>query len=208
MLRIVNYGHSCFKFSSETVSVVFDPYEGVTNLKMPFISANYCICSHQHADHNATQHVELIPTEAFINIEAIDVPHDHHNGAHRGRNKIHIFSMNGIKIAHFGDLGCIPNDDVLDKLKGLDIVFAPINGFYTISAEELKLISDIIKPRVIVPMHYHRNDNNSGYPDSNQIEIFKSMFDYKEIEETSLFVTEETFNYKALIFKRSEGDTK
>ena len=208
MLKVTNYGHACFKFSSENLSLIFDPYNGVPNLQMPMVHANYCFCSHRHDDHCATQYVELIPTEAHINIEAIDVPHDHHEGAHRGRNKIHIFSLGGYKIAHFGDLGCIPNDEVLQKLKGLDIIFAPINGFYTISAEELKQIVDLIKPRLVVPMHYHRNDNNSGYPDKNQIEAFKQIVDYKEVNETSILIDEKYFEKPVLIFNKSEGDLR
>ena len=206
MLKITNYGHSCFKFASDVVSVVFDPYNGVPNLSMPHVSANYCVCSHQHADHNATQYIELIPTEAYINIEAIVVPHDHHEGAHRGMNKIHLFSMSGYKIAHLGDLGCIPNKEVLEKLQGLDILLAPINGFYTISADELKQIIDIIKPRLVIPMHYHRDNNNSGYPDSHQIDRFKNFFDYKEVNQTSIYIDNSVFDKKVLIFTKSEGD--
>lgn len=206
MLKISYYGHSCFKFSSENVSLVIDPYQGVPNLQMPFVSSNYCICSHNHADHNATNYVELIPTEAFINIEEIKVPHDHHEGSHRGWNKIHIFMLGGYKIAHFGDLGCIPNKEVLEKLKKLDIVLAPINGFYTISAKELKQIIDIIKPRLIIPMHYYRKENNSGYKDDNQIEIFKTLIEYKEVNDDSIFINENIFEKPCLIFNKSLGD--
>ena len=39
MLKISYYGHSCFKFSSENVSLVIDPYQGVPNLEMPFVSS-------------------------------------------------------------------------------------------------------------------------------------------------------------------------
>ncbi len=208
MLKITNYGHACFKFASDKLSVVFDPYNGVPNLQMPMVDANYCLCSHQHSDHNAIQYVNLIPTEAFLNMETIDVPHDHHEGAHRGRNKIHIFSIGGYKIAHFGDLGCIPSKEVMTKLQGLDIVLAPINGFYTISAQELKQILDVIKPRLAIPMHYHRSNNNSGYPDGEQINIFKKLFEYKEVNESFIFMDEKTFEKPVLIFNKSEGDMK
>ena len=206
MLTITNYGHACFKFASEKVSVVFDPYDEVPNLQMPLISSNYCICSHKHSDHCATNYVELIPTEAHINMEEVIVPHDHHNGLHRGLNKMHIFSMGGYKLIHFGDLGCIPSADVLEKMKNADIIFAPINGFYTISAKELKQIVDIIKPRLVVPMHYYRKDHNSGYPDSGQIDIFKSIFDYKEVNTSAIIVDEKTFEKPTLIFNKSLGD--
>lgn len=206
MLRIIWYGHSCFKFVCDSFSMVIDPYDGVDGLQMPEIQANFCFCSHEHRDHNATHYVNLIPSENFANIETIVVPHDHHGGAHRGLNKIHIFSMGGYKIAHLGDIGCVPENDVLDKLKGFDIVLAPINGFYTINPQELKEICDIIKPRLVIPMHYFRKDNNSGYPDGNMIDIFKKLFDYKEVNESSLNIDENIFVKPALILTKSEGD--
>lgn len=206
MLTITNYGHACFKFASEKVSVVFDPYDEVPNLQMPMISANYCICSHKHSDHCATNYVELIPTETHLMIEEILVPHDHHNGMHRGMNKMHIFSLGGYKVIHFGDLGCIPSQDILEKMKNADIIFAPINGFYTISAKELKQIVDIIKPRLVVPMHYHRIDNNSGYPDGEQIDIFKTLIDFKEVNNPVITVDDKTFDKPVLIFNKSLGD--
>ena len=208
MLKIINYGHSCFKFISDDLSIIFDPYDGVEGLKMPEVSANYCYISHNHFDHNAIKYVDLIPTEKMVNIGFIEVPHDHHNGEHRGFNKIHLFSLGGYKIAHFGDLGCIPNQDILDKLKGFDIILAPINGFYTISSKELLKIIELIKPRLVIPMHYYRKDKNIGLKDDNQIEVIKANKPFKEIEETSVLVNQELFNKPILIFNKSEGDIR
>lgn len=206
MLTIINYGHACFKFIDENASIVFDPYDGIDGLKMPQVEANYLYVSHGHHDHNAIEYVDLIPTENRINIGSVLVPHDHHNGMKRGMNKIHIFYMGGYKIAHMGDVGCIPNEEVIKELKGLDILLIPINGFYTVSAKEAKEIVDLIKPRLVIPMHYYRKDNNSGLKDDGQIEIFKQLIDYKEVNSDTVFVNEETFNKPALIFNRSKGD--
>ena len=206
MLRIINYGHSCFKFISDEISVIFDPYDNIKNLKMPEVEANYCYCSHDHFDHNATQYVNLIPTEKQLNIGYIIVPHDHHNGSKRGLNKIHMFSLGGYKIAHLGDIGCIPDKDILEKLKGFDIILAPINGFYTISAEELTKLISIIKPRLTIPMHYYRKENDSGLPDDHQIDTFKKDNEYQEVNTSSVIVNEELFTKPVLIFNKSEGD--
>ena len=206
MLRIINYGHSCFKFVSDDLSVVFDPYDDIKNIKMPEIEANYCYCSHDHFDHCATQYVHLIPTEKIINIGYLIVPHDHDNGKKRGLNKIHMFSLGGYKIAHFGDLGCIPSKEVLEKLKGFDIILAPINGFYTISSEELVKIINIIKPRLTIPMHYYRKENDSGLPDDHQLDNFKRLVEYQETNNSSVIVNDELFAKPVLIFNKSEGD--
>ncbi len=208
MLKIINLGHASFKFVDDKVSAVFDPYEGIDGLNMPIVKANYLFISHEHHDHNAREYVELEPCENNINIGSIMVPHDHHNGAHRCINKIHIFTMGGYHIAHLGDIGCIPNDDVLEELKGLDIVLAPINGFYTIDPEELMEIINIIKPRLIIPMHYYRKENNSGLKDPGMIDRFKRLIDYKEVNEPFVLIDEKTFAKPALIFNASKGDIK
>ena len=206
MLLIDNLGHACFKFVDEKCSIIFDPYKGIDGLEMPKVMANYLYVSHEHFDHSARENVELLPTESRMNIGSILVPHDHHNGAKRGMNKIHIFEMGGYRIAHFGDLGCIPNREILNELMNLDIILAPINGFYTISAEELVEIVNIIKPRLVIPMHYYRKENNSGLKDDGQIEIFKKLIDYKEVNTPSVVIDEKLFDKPALIFNKSEGD--
>ncbi len=206
MLKVINYGHSCFQFIADKISVIFDPYRGVDNLQMPMVNTNYCFCSHHHADHDAVEFIKVFPCQEQIEVEKIIVPHDHHNGEKRGLNTIHIFTLEGYKIAHLGDIGCIPKEEILEKLKGLDIVFAPINGFYTISAEELRQLADLIKPRLVVPMHYYRKENKSGYFDGNQIDIFKRIFDYQEINESSFVVDESIFAKPSLILLSSEGD--
>ena len=208
MITITNFGHACFKFSNDRISLVIDPYNDISGLNMPEVSANYVFCSHEHFDHNAREHVELIPTASEINIGAIEVPHDHHNGAKRGMNLIHIFSLGNTKIAHFGDIGCIPNEDVLEQLKGLDIVLLPINGFYTISANEAIEIVKKIQPKLVIPMHYYRKEKDLGLKDDNQIDIFKSLIEYEEIEAKTITISLKNSAKPCLIFKNSEGDIR
>ena len=208
MLKIINYGHSCFKFISDDLSVIFDPYQGIDGLEMKEVSANYCFTSHDHFDHNAVQYVNLIPSEKNLNIGYLIVPHDHDNGAKRGLNKIHMFSLGGYKIAHLGDIGCIPDKETLEKLKGFDIILAPINGFYTISSDELIRLMELIKPRLTIPMHYYQKERNIGLKDDGQIDMFKKKVKYTEINNTSIIVNEDIFVNPALIFNKSEGDLR
>ena len=155
-MKITNLGHASFLFEANDVSFVTDPYRNlsVPGLRFPKVHANYVFCSHDHYDHNAKNLVNIVPTENALKYETIIVPHDHHNGANRGLNKMTVFYVDGLKIIHTGDLGCIPGQDVLDKMKDTDILLAPINGFYTISSEELFKIVELVKPRVTIPMHY------------------------------------------------------
>lgn len=205
-MKITNLGHASFLFETDQLSFVTDPYRdnSVPGLKMPRISANYVFCSHSHYDHDAKDLVHIVPSQNELKYETIIVPHDHHNGAHRGMNKMHIFYVDGLKIIHTGDLGCIPNPEVLEKMKNTDILLAPINGFYTISAEELLNIVNIVKPRVTIPMHYYNENNRSGYPDGGQIDIFKKLVkNYKEIDDYLVETNSDLFLNKYIIFNKA-----
>ena len=206
MVKITYLGHACLLIQHNNHSFVIDPYQddSVPGLKLPRVNANYVFCTHNHHDHNAKELVNIIPTDYTFSYKTITVPHDHHNGQKRGLNNMYLFNIGGLRILHTGDLGCIPNENILKEISGVDIIFAPINGFYTISAQELLKICEIIRHRLIVPIHYYNEANNSGYPDGNQIDIFKDMIhDYLEVNDYSIEIDEKLFDFKALIFAQA-----
>lgn len=202
MVKLVYLGHSAFLIDDGSVSLVIDPYRdsSVPGLSFPHVEANYAFASHDHYDHNALNLVKIKPCDKELSYETIVVPHDHHNGSKRGLNKMHIFNMGGLRISHAGDLGCIPNKEVLEKIKNVDVLLAPINGFYTISAQELYEIMKLIKPKLTIPIHYYRKEDNNGYPDGGQIGIFKKLVkEYKEVNDYSLVLDDETLNNRVII---------
>ena len=204
-MKIINLGHACYLLKSNSVSVVIDPYRNgsVPHLKLPHVEANYVFCSHDHYDHDAKNLVIVIPTNEEINVKTVVVPHDHHRGAHRGLNTMHFFEIDGFRILHTGDLGCVPPKGVLDEMKNIDILLAPINGFYTISAKELKEIMNIVNPKVTIPMHYFKKENNSGYPDGGQIDEFKSLVgNFLEVDGYEIEVDDKLFRNRVVIFKK------
>ena len=204
IMELFYLGHASFLVRGKEVSFVIDPYAdgSVPNLSFPRVSANYAFKSHDHDDHNALDLVRIVDGPKYTNYETIVVPHDHHNGKRRGLNTIHIFKVDGYKIIHLGDIGCIPERKVLNELKDADIVMAPINGHFTISARELRDILKEIKPRLVIPMHYYMKEYNSGYPDGNQIEEFKRLVDhYYEVNNFKINIDEETLDKGVVIFK-------
>ena len=54
-MKLIWYGHSCFKVICENGTVVFDPYApgSVPGLELPELKADAVICSHGHSDHCA-----------------------------------------------------------------------------------------------------------------------------------------------------------
>lgn len=63
----------------------------------------------------------------------------------------------GYKILLDGESFVVCGDsDVTDELKKVktDTLFVPIGGFYTMDASEASALVNIIKPKIVVPMHY------------------------------------------------------
>ncbi len=204
MVSIQYLGHSSFKVASDDFSIVLDPYENgsVNGILFPKnISANLVLCSHEHHDHNAREYVKLIPSTKSLQYKEYPLPHDRENGKQRGLVYGRIFSFDNISFAHLGDVGDIYPLSIFAPFKGVDVLFVPINGFYTISAQESKLLAEYIKPKLIIPMHYQVKNPPSGYPDNWQIEIFKSLFPkYLKVSSSSITVHPDLYSYQALIF--------
>ena len=181
-MKIINYGHACFKIIGKDFNLLFDPYKdnSVLNLKLPKVDANALFISHEHHDHNGRENVN-ITNHIDVKFDVINCFHDKENGKVRGNNKIHIVEVDGFKIAHFGDIGDVNID--LKKLYDIDIALIPINGFYTIGAIEAIELCKKINAKIVIPMHFYDKNNKTGYEDGDQIDILCSeIVDVKEIE--------------------------
>ena len=64
------------------------------------------------------------------------------------------FTCGGIRFCHLGDLGHLLDDDAVQKIGDVDILFIPIGGTFTVDDKQAWDVIKKIKPRIIVPMHY------------------------------------------------------
>ena len=204
MGKIIYLGHASFLLQSSNCDIVLDPYrEGsAPNLTFPKgIMADAVFCSHNHFDHDASNLVSLKKELQPVTFVKAIVPHDHVGGRQRGMNTIRMFDVDGFKVVHLGDTGCVPDKEDIDKFANCDVLLAPINGFFTINPSELKKICEIINPRIVVPMHYYMKEKQSGYPDEDMFEKFKKEFPNIEYLDKELDL-EKYQDYKgALVFK-------
>ena len=190
MGKLTYLGHASFFVESNDYSVVIDPYQknSVPNMEFPKVEeVDAVICSHDHFDHNARELVRIKANPKMVKPLSIKVPHDKDGGAKRGMNNINLFDVDGYKVVHLGDTGCVLDEKTLAPIKNCDVLLAPINGFFTIGPDELKQIVKIVNPRILIPMHYYMDEYQSGYPDGNMIEKFKKIFpDYHYLKTEEL----------------------
>lgn len=166
-------GQSCFKIQDKIgpdgVTIVTDPFDKETGLKVPNFEADIITVSHQHHDHNNTAALRGTPfiidcageyDYKGVLVEGIDAFHDEKNGAERGANVMYRLEVDDISIAHLGDLGHVLDNAQLEKLVGTDVLLIPVGGKYTIDAKKAVEVISQIEPRIVIPMHYKIKDLN------------------------------------------------
>jgi L-ascorbate metabolism protein UlaG (beta-lactamase superfamily) len=64
------------------------------------------------------------------------------------------FTLDGVRVAHMGDLGHPLNDQETGDLAGTDVLLAITGNHHTIAIPALVDAIERIKPRVVIPMHW------------------------------------------------------
>jgi L-ascorbate metabolism protein UlaG (beta-lactamase superfamily) len=179
-MQLTWYGHSCFSVTSGDYTVVLDPFTGVDGYPDPQISAQLCLCSHEHFDHNFRQAVTIQEKESspFV-ISRIETYHDDKKGKQRGGNRIYILQAEGITIAHLGDLGHRLSPEQIKEIGPLDGVLLPVGGTYTIDPITAKQVAEDLQARVIIPMHYRTG--SFGFSNLADLETFLKLYPKEKI---------------------------
>jgi L-ascorbate metabolism protein UlaG (beta-lactamase superfamily) len=82
----------------------------------------------------------------------------------------------GKKIYHMGDTGLFGDMKLIGSYYRPDLVLIPIGGTYTMGPKEAAYaIKEMIKPNVVIPMHYHTFPVLSGSPAEFKKHLGRSM---------------------------------
>ena len=71
-----------------------------------------------------------------------------------GDNALYRFTLDGLRVAHFGDVGNRLTAAQLAALAGAQVLLVPAGGPPTIELDDLLDAIAVIQPRVVIPMHY------------------------------------------------------
>ena len=177
-MRITWYGQASFRLEGKpeaqgrSVSVVTDPYTpekaGYPPVPEP---ADIVITSSVTDDFHDRE--DLVPGE-HIHVNALAVADDGgrceaggltieaveaaeaalHPSGHPDRNAMYAFRLDGLRVAHMGDVGNPLSTRQVDFLRDTDVLLALAGGFPTIALDDLWRVIEEVRPRLIVPMHY------------------------------------------------------
>ena len=174
-MRVDWYGQAAFRLSGPEATVFIDPIGDISGLAargihfeypaVEGVDADLVLITHEHADHNGAQTIGGEPAVLRSTAGRLDSPagevvaiaseHDEAAGTQRGPNTIFVFSLAGLRVAHFGDFGQRAlREEQAAAIGEVDLVFLPVGAGPTIGAEQAAAIVERLGPRWVVPMHY------------------------------------------------------
>ena len=163
-MQIRWHGHSCFEITND-ITLVTDPHDGKSiGINAPSVTGDIILVSHDHYDHNSVKSVEKEDSKIIrgsgektvsnVLIKGFETFHDEVRGAKRGENVIYKFRVDNITFCHLGDLGHKLNDNMMEMLGDIDVLFVPVGGTFTLDADKAWKVIKMVNPKIVVPMHY------------------------------------------------------
>lgn len=166
---MINYlGHAAFLIITQNgTRIIMDPYNHLAygdSFRYQAVeeTAEIVTISHDHDDHNFKgikgdpRYFEESGHWVIdsITIDGYESFHDDQQGRQRGKNIIFAVHCDDLSIVHLGDLGHHLSEDQIKQIGPVDILLIPVGGKYTIDASVAGAIVNLIKPKIVIPMHY------------------------------------------------------
>jgi L-ascorbate metabolism protein UlaG (beta-lactamase superfamily) len=172
-IEIKWFGHSFFQITSSSgTKVLTDPF-GAMGFPMPEVWPNIVTVGREHGNHNNVGLAKGSPVIlrgvkegtdewnqvnfTFRDVLIYNVP-VHQRGVPGYYQSLKgsgfVFEMDGLCILHSGDVSEPFNEDQLNLIGHVDILLQTIGGVYTIGPEGAKKVIEMLKPKIVVPMHY------------------------------------------------------
>lgn len=202
-MRITWYGHASFRVrgtteGERTLAVVTDPYTPATAGYAPVREAADVVVTSSVTD-DYHDRADLVPSpHAHVNaldvadgggtrainglmIEAVEAAEaDLHPSGHPDRNAMYAFRLDGMRVAHMGDVGNPLSGRQTEFLRGTDVLLALAGGFPTIALDDLAATIREVRPRLVIPMHFR----TLSYAPRNTLWIasFLDLFEERDVD--------------------------
>lgn len=168
-MKITWLGHASFLLETDSLRIITDPYDP-EDLKLAPVECATDIVIRSSPDDIAHAYVDSIPpgfdlltatdfagssaSARGIEFKAIGALESlYRKGGYRD-NALYRFRLEGVEIAHMGDVGNALDEEQLEFLSGTDLLFALAGGHPTIELEDLKQVIERVRPKLVIPMHF------------------------------------------------------
>ena len=88
------------------------------------------------------------------------------------------FRLGGVSVCHSGDLGHALSPAEAAPVRGVDVFLAVAGGPPTIPVPDLKAAIDLIRPRIVIPMHFQNGKSNLNL---RPVDDLLALFDPSQI---------------------------
>ncbi len=190
-LVIKSLGHGSFLINSEEKSILINPFKAIgcaSNLKEPNeVNADFILASSRLPDEGYNPNDQLMFVDPGIYqfedilLNGISVPHDRVNGRRFGMATVWSWQQSDLKIVHMG--GAAGDIDINSQiiLSRPNILFISVGGgIKSYDGEEASRIVNILKPNVIIPVHFASGKQNNKDCDFSNADLFiENMKDFK-----------------------------
>ena len=207
-MKIKFYAHASFRFESDGIAVITDPYTPAKSGFEPIHEAADLVIMSSRTDdfHSDPSHIEGspavvnalelppegavvrgIPIRGFEAYESRTFDYQGERGRDPDANALYHFTLGGLTVLHMGDLGNPVDPAHLAALAGhVDILLALTGEHATIALDDLDEAIGAIRPRVVIPMHYW---HERGVLKIEKVDQFLKRFPARQVTrlETSEF---------------------
>ncbi len=199
-MKIQWLGHATFRIETKGKMIYIDPYILPKNSPL----ADIILITHDHFDHLDKNKIGEIrqPRTVFVGnkktaaafgepmtvldfwededidgIKVTAVPGYNPNKRFHQKGDVSGFVVEseGKRVYHAGDTDLIPE---MEKLENIDVALLPIGGTYTMDMKEAVEAALIIRPKIVIPMHY----NTIGGTEADPEEFKKMLQERSSIE--------------------------
>ena len=190
-LIIKSLGHSSFLINSPQKSILINPFKAIgcaSNLNEPKeLKVDFILASSRLQDEGYNPNDQLMFVDPGIYqfedilLNGISVPHDRVNGRRFGDATVWSWEQNNLKIVHMGGAAGDIDFNTQIVLSRPDILFISIGGgIKSYDGQEASRIVNILKPNVVIPVHFSRGKKINKNCEFTNADLFiQNMEDFK-----------------------------
>jgi L-ascorbate metabolism protein UlaG (beta-lactamase superfamily) len=169
-MKIKWIAHATFLIEGEGLRIVTDPYTPHV-LGLPEAREKADLVLRSSADDEGHCNASMIPGNPVVvtateippggievkGIKVVAIPAQESliYKEEPGNNAMYRFTLESVALAHLGDVGNPLSADQVAALQDTDVFLVPAGGPPTIGLDDLWKALAIIRPKIVIPMHYH-----------------------------------------------------
>ncbi|MBI4090196.1 MAG: MBL fold metallo-hydrolase [Candidatus Kerfeldbacteria bacterium] len=149
------FGKTCVRLATSEATVVVDPLDSASGLKVPKLSADLVLATNQRISPKTVGGEPFVITgPGEYEVKKVFVYGLAVSNEQADRRTMYLIEAEGLSCAHLGQLGHQLTNGELERLEGVDILFIPVGGHGSLNAEQAASVISAVEPRVVIPMQY------------------------------------------------------